>query len=143
MIIIGLVLLIVAVVFGLDLLWKNDFPVQDPLVFGQSLGIHTARGFFLTGVITGAVLLLGIALILSGIRRKGRKIVQRRRDRKEAGAAQESRDPSVSEDAGRRQREERTAAPSAQPSGTGGEQPRTPASGESSRAGATSTEEPR
>lgn len=41
MIIIGLVLLIVAAVFGLDLIWKNHYTIRSPDLFGQTLGIHT------------------------------------------------------------------------------------------------------
>jgi len=42
-------------------------------------GHHGARVFFLAGIIVGAVLMLGIALILGGIRRKGSRALQRRR----------------------------------------------------------------
>jgi hypothetical protein len=84
MIIFGLVLLIAAAVFGLDLMWKNSYSMRSPALFGQTLGIHNTAVFFLAGAITGAVLLLGIALMLAGLRRKGAKARQRRRDRKEA-----------------------------------------------------------
>ena len=91
MIIIGLLLLIVAAVFGLDLMWKNTFEIQNPVVFGQSLGIHSASVFFLTGAITGAVLILGIVLVLLGIRRKGRLAVRHHRERKQATSTQAAR----------------------------------------------------
>ncbi len=39
MIIIGLLLLIVAAIVGLDIGWKNTFQVPDVVLFGQSLGI--------------------------------------------------------------------------------------------------------
>jgi hypothetical protein len=71
MIIFGLVLLIAAAVFGLDLMWKNSYSMRSPALFGQTLGIHNTAVFFLAGAITGAVLLLGIALMLAGLRRKG------------------------------------------------------------------------
>jgi hypothetical protein len=41
-IIIGLVLLVVAAVFGLDLSWKNHYTIRSPALFGQTLGIHNA-----------------------------------------------------------------------------------------------------
>jgi len=49
MIIIGLVLLLGAVVFGLDLMWKNSYTIHSPALFGQTLGIHNAAAFFLVG----------------------------------------------------------------------------------------------
>jgi hypothetical protein len=92
MIIIGLVLLIAAAGFGLDLVWKNQYSVRSPELFGQTLGIHNAAVFFVIGVITGAVLLVGLALLLAGLRRKGSKARQRRQDRREARNASLERD---------------------------------------------------
>ena len=91
MIIIGLVLLIVAAVFGLDLMWKNTFDIQNPVVFGQTLGIHSASVFFLVGAITGAVVIVGIVLVLLGLRRKGRLAVRHHRERKDASQTQAAR----------------------------------------------------
>jgi len=51
MIIIGLVLLIVAAVFGLDLIWKNHYTIRSPDLFGQTLGIHNAAEFFIIAAI--------------------------------------------------------------------------------------------
>jgi hypothetical protein len=92
MIIIGLVLLIAAAGFGLDLVWKNQYSVRSPELFGQTLGIHNAAVFFVIGAITGAALLLGFALLLAGLRRKGSKARQRRQDRREARNASLERD---------------------------------------------------
>jgi hypothetical protein len=92
MIIIGLVLLIAAAGFGLDLVWKNQYSVRSPELFGQTLGIHNAAVFFVIGAITGAVLLVGVALLLAGLRRKGSKARQRRQDRREARNASLERD---------------------------------------------------
>jgi hypothetical protein len=97
MIIIGLVLLIAAAVFGLDLIWKNHYAMRSPALFGQTLGIHNAAEFFILGAITGAVLLLGIALLLAGIRRKGTKARQHRAQRKEAQIAGRERDQAEAE----------------------------------------------
>jgi uncharacterized membrane protein len=83
-IIIGLVLLIVAVVFGLDLIWKNQYTIRSPALFGQTLGIGNAAELFIIGAIAGAILLLGIAMMLAGLRRKGTKARQHRAERKEA-----------------------------------------------------------
>lgn len=103
MIIIGVVLVIVAAVFGLDLLWKNSYSITSPTVFGQSLGIHNAGVLFLVGVITGAVLILGIALILAGLRRKGSKAVEHRRERKRANKTADARDGLAADNAALRQ----------------------------------------
>jgi hypothetical protein len=96
-IIIGLVLLIVAAVFGLDLIWKNHYTVRSPALFGQTLGIHNAAEFFIIGAIAGAILLLGIAMMLAGLRRKGAKARRHRADRKEARNAGRDRDKAQEE----------------------------------------------
>ena len=97
MIILGLLLLAVAVIFGLDLIWKNHFTIRSPALFGQTLGIHNAAEFFILGAITGAVLLLGIAMVLAGMRRKGTKAKQHRAQRKEASNARHDRDQAQAE----------------------------------------------
>jgi len=97
MIIIGLVLLIGAAVVGLDLIWKNHYTMRSPALFGQTMGIHSAGTFFLLGAITGAVLLLGLALILAGLRRKGSQAKQHRAERKEAKNASRERDKAQKE----------------------------------------------
>lgn len=115
MIIIGLLLLIVAAVFGLDLMWKNTFDIQNPVVFGQSLGIHSASVFFLVGAITGAVLILGIVLVLLGVRRKGHLAVRHRRERKRASSTQAARTELESDNAALRHEldEQQTGSPPA------------------------------
>ena len=92
MIVLGLLLLIAAAVFGLDLIWKNHFTIHSLAVFGQSLGVHNAAELFILGAVTGAVLLLGIAMILAGLRRKGTKARRHRAERKEAKSARHDRD---------------------------------------------------
>jgi hypothetical protein len=62
-IIIGLVLLIVAAVFGLDLIWKNHYTIRSPALFGQPLGIRNAAELVIIGAIAGAILLLGISMM--------------------------------------------------------------------------------
>jgi uncharacterized membrane protein len=96
-IIIGLVLLIVAAVFGLDLIWKNQYTIRSPALFGQTLGIHNAAEFFIIGAIAGAILLLGVAMILTGLRRKSTKARQHRAERKEARNAGRDRDKAQEE----------------------------------------------
>jgi hypothetical protein len=96
-IIIGLVLLAVAAVFGLDLIWKNHYTIRSPALFGQTLGIHNAAEFFIIGAIAGAILLLGIAMMLAGLRRKGAKAKRHRAERKEARNAGRDRDKAQEE----------------------------------------------
>ena len=97
MIITGLVLLVVAAVFGLDLIWKNQYTLRSPALFGQTLGIGNAAELFIIGAIAGAILLLGIAMMLAGLRRKGTKAKQHRADRKEARNAGRDRDKAQEE----------------------------------------------
>jgi uncharacterized protein HemY len=96
-IIIGLVLLIVAAVFGLDLIWKNHYTIRSPASFGQTLGIHNAAEFFIIGAIAAAILLLGIAMMLAGLRRKGAEAKRHRAERKEARNAGRDRDKAQEE----------------------------------------------
>ena len=63
----------------------------------QTLGIHNAAEFFIIGAIAGAILLLGIAMMLAGLRRKGAKARQHRADRKEARNAGRDRDKAQEE----------------------------------------------
>jgi hypothetical protein len=97
MIIIGLLLLVAAAAFGLDLIWKNHYTIRSPALFGQTLGIHNAAELFILGAITGAVLLLGIAMMMTGVRRKGTKARQRRAERKETRNASRDRDQAEKE----------------------------------------------
>lgn len=107
MILIGLLLLIAAGVAGLDLVWKNHYAIRSPALFGQTLGIHSAAVFFIAGAIVGAALILGIVLILAGLRRKGTKARQHRRDRKEAKNAGRDRDQAQQENEKLRERLDR------------------------------------
>ena len=84
---------------GLDLTWKNQYTMRSPALFGQTLGIHNAAAFFIIGAITGAVLLLGIALMLAGTRRKSIKARRRRAERNEAKNAGRERDSAREENA--------------------------------------------
>jgi len=97
MIIIGFVLLAVAAVFGLDLVWKNHYAMRSPALFGQTLGIHNAAVFFVVAAVCGAVLVLGISMMLAGMRRKGHQAKQHRAERKEARQASRDRDKAQQE----------------------------------------------
>jgi hypothetical protein len=93
MIIIGVLLLAAALVFGVDLVLANHHHgIVSPLVFGQSLGVHSQAAVFVIGVVTGAAILLALTLLASGLRRQGARAVNNRRDRREAGTARDERD---------------------------------------------------
>jgi steroid 5-alpha reductase family enzyme len=92
MIILGLLLLVIAGAFGIDLIVKNDVHIANPTVFGERLGIHSAASLFVVGAITGAAVLLGVAVLIWGIRRKGVHVVSRRHERAETRRVREERD---------------------------------------------------
>jgi hypothetical protein len=108
-IIIGLLLLVVTAVFGLDLIWKNHYTMRSPALSGQMLGIDNAAELFVIGAIAGAVLLLGIAMMLAGLCRKGTKAKQHRAERKEARNAGRDRDKAQEENDELRRRRDHDA----------------------------------
>ena len=97
MIILGLVLLVVAVIFGVDLILTNSHHIASPAVFGQSLGFTNEATLFVVGVITGAIILLGIGLLLSGMRHKGTKALRRHHENKAAKNTRSERDDLASD----------------------------------------------
>ncbi len=106
MVFVGFILAVAAAVFGLDLLWKNNFRIPTPMVFGSSLGISSARWLFVLGVITGAALALGIVLFFAGLGRKGAKAASTRRERRDARQAIEDREAMAAENERLRQQTE-------------------------------------
>lgn len=107
MVIIGLFLIVVAGAVGIDMIWKNNFPITDPTIFGQHLGIHHADAFFILGAIVGAAIMFGVVLLIGGLSRKSAKAVSRHRERKEADETREERDRLEAENSRlRRQAEE-------------------------------------
>lgn len=82
MIIFGILLLVVAVVFGLDVVWKDTFSIGHVSAFGQSLGLHNANSLFVLGAIVGAAIALALFLLMAGTRAKARGAVAERRKRR-------------------------------------------------------------
>lgn len=78
MIILGLLLLVLAVIFGADLVWLNHFSIAQVRVFGFDLGLGNSAALFIVGAITGAAIMLGIALLIAGVGRKGTRAVRER-----------------------------------------------------------------
>jgi len=92
MVVIGLLLLVVAVAFSVDLVWKNHLHIGNPTVFGERLGIHSGGSLFVLGAIVGAVALLGLAVLAWGLRRTGARVVGRRHERGELRRLRQDRD---------------------------------------------------
>ena len=131
MIILGFLLAAAGAVFGLDLLWKNKFRVPDPVAFGQSLGVTSGRWLFVIGVLVGAAIVLGVALVMAGLGRKATKAVAAHKDKKHDREAGNERDAlQADNDNLRRQLDQQQVA----------ETPSTVTSGRHYRAGATSTD---
>lgn len=92
MIIVGLLVIIGAGIFGADLVFNNTYKVQSPEVFGQSIGLTNMAAIFMVGVFVGAAILLGIALIVWGMRHKGTKASRHRQERRDAQQSRNERD---------------------------------------------------
>ena len=79
MIIVGVRSIVAGAAFGIDVAVKNRFPVSDLEVFGSTLGFHHAEEIFLLGAVTGAAILLGLALLTARtVRRRSRNGADRR-----------------------------------------------------------------
>ncbi|WP_405833610.1 hypothetical protein [Streptomyces sp. NBC_00105] len=99
--ILGLILLIAAIVVGLAGVFGNTGAGHDLGVGGDFsiFGYHatgSTGSLFLSGIIVGAVALLGLTLVMMGARRSARRSAQARRERgtsrREAAAVDRDRD---------------------------------------------------
>ncbi|WP_037569852.1 hypothetical protein [Phaeacidiphilus oryzae] len=83
MIILGLLLIAAAAVFGIDLLIENSSAriSPAPTIFGQSLGVTSGWVLFVIGALVGAAILLGLAMLVGSARRKTRRAAEHRRQR--------------------------------------------------------------
>ncbi|MFJ8569314.1 hypothetical protein [Streptomyces sp. NPDC093514] len=99
--ILGLILLIAAAVVGLAGVFGNTGAGHDLGAGGDFsiFGYHatgSTGALFLTGIIVGAVALLGLTLVMMGVRRSARRSAQARRERstyrREAAVADRDRD---------------------------------------------------
>lgn len=79
MIVLGVLLLVASIVFGADMVYQNTFSVPDVTAFGSSLGLTNGAAFYAIGVITGAAILLGIALLAWGVSRHTARAAARHR----------------------------------------------------------------
>lgn len=72
MVAIGLVLFVLAVLLALGIALPNDGPV-DAQAFGVDLSNVSVGGLFVVGLVTGAVLTVGLGLVLAGLARRRTK----------------------------------------------------------------------
>ncbi|MEW2585380.1 hypothetical protein [Streptomyces virginiae] len=108
--ILGLVILLAAVVVGLAGVFGNTGAEHELGAGGDfSLFGYHATGstgsLFLTGIIVGAVALLGLALVMIGARRSARRSARARRDRaaarRESAVSDRGTDPEPERDVSR------------------------------------------
>lgn len=82
---IGLVVLLVAAGLTLDVIVENTKHLSpDPSVVGQTLSGVNIGGFFLAGVVVGVVGLLGLTLLLAGLKRTRSRAKERKELRRES-----------------------------------------------------------
>ncbi|MDQ6875277.1 MAG: hypothetical protein M3042_09495, partial [Actinomycetota bacterium] len=82
MLILGLLLLVAAGVLTAGMLIDNNKADIRPDIFGYHLPTLTAGELFVVGVATGVVAILGLMLLLSGMRRGSRRRRQVRTERR-------------------------------------------------------------
>jgi len=75
----GLVLLIISGAVTLGVALSNTDPVPSASAFGVSLSNVSIGGLFVAGAVAGAVLMLGISLMVAGAARKRRRRVETKR----------------------------------------------------------------
>jgi hypothetical protein len=111
-IIIGLALFVVAGVFGIDLAAKNRFPTRNLHVFGENLGISGSAHLYVLGAVTGAALVVGLALLFAGLQHKGSRATQHHREHKLIGSHEDELERLRSENADLRSRLDASEQPS-------------------------------
>jgi hypothetical protein len=79
MLLLGLILLAAAVVALVALLVGDNSATHTITVFNQHIHDVSGRELFVAGVITGAVGMLGLAMMMRGSRRAARRTIERRR----------------------------------------------------------------
>lgn len=91
---IGLIILLVAAGLAVDIVVENT-KTLDASVVGQTLTGVNIGGFFVAGVIVGAAALLGLSLLIAGLRRTRMKARERKhlvRENRGAGQVAAERD---------------------------------------------------
>jgi len=89
MVVLGLLMIIIAVLFGADVVFENTASATGKM-FHQSVSNLSLGGIFLAGAVTALVLALGLWLVFGGAARKRRKRAARKTTLKETQAERET-----------------------------------------------------
>lgn len=89
MVVLGLLLILAAVLFGADVILENTQPFSGT-IFNQTITNLSLGGIFLAGAVTALALALGLWLVLGGAARKRRKQVQRKSRLRETESQKET-----------------------------------------------------
>lgn len=89
MVVLGLLLVLAAVIFGADVVLENT-QHSGGTIFNQTVDNLSLGGIFLAGAVTALILALGLWLVLGGAARKRRKRVARRSTLRETQTQKET-----------------------------------------------------
>ena len=89
MVLLGAILLVLCLVLSAGVYFSNTDAITAE-AFGVSLSNVTLGGFFLAGVVTGALLLLALGMLFGGAARKRRKRTALKREVRTARGEQET-----------------------------------------------------
>jgi uncharacterized protein HemX len=89
MVVLGLLLILAAVIFGADVVLENNKDIVGT-IFNQTVHNLSLGGIFLAGAVTALVLALGLWLVLGGAARKRRKRVERKSTLRDTETQKES-----------------------------------------------------
>lgn len=89
MVVLGLLLIVAAVIFGTDVVLENT-QHSGGTIFNQTIDNLSLGGIFLAGAVTALVLALGLWMMLSGAARKRRKRVERKSTLRETQTQKET-----------------------------------------------------
>ena len=89
MVLLGAILLVLCLVLGAGIFFSNTDAITAE-AFGVSLSNVSLGGFFLTGVVIGALAVLALGMLLGGAARKRRKRTALKREVRAARGEQET-----------------------------------------------------
>ena len=89
MVLLGAILLVLCLVLSAGVFFSNTDPISAE-AFGVSLSNVSLGGFFLAGVVIGALAVLALGMLLGGAARKRRKRAALKREVKTARGEQET-----------------------------------------------------
>ena len=89
MVLLGAILLVLCLVLSAGVFFSNTDPISAE-AFGLSLSNVSLGGFFVAGVVTGALAVLALGMLLGGAARKRRKRTALKREVKTARGEQET-----------------------------------------------------